>query len=222
MFRRRFLMHTAIAPVLAAVFAATGCRGKQVAHVLKDGDEDMVGSHAAGAETWKPLIEQSVGQLLARQCSEIHPASVASEGEPAKKRVCFMGVENKSAEEIGDSREQIYDHIDTLVSQSEQFQLVSKRYVDAGLKECRLRSDELFIPANQRMFGAALEKMEQPINYLLFAKITSLSTQSNGDSQRDYQLVLELVDTETGDYDKESATIRKGYHKSKLSKLKHY
>ena len=147
---------------------------------------------------------------------------MAGEGEPEKKRVCFMGVENKSAEELGDSREQIYDHIDSQISQSEQFQLVSKRYVDAGLKECNLRPDELFVPANQRMFGSAMEKMEQPINYLLFAKVTSLSTHSNGDSQRDYQLVLELVDTQTGDYDKESATIRKGYHKSRLSMLKHY
>lgn len=182
----------------------------------------MVGSHTAGAETWKPLIEESVGKLLARQCSDIHPVSMSTETGPAKKRVCFMGVENKSAEELGDSREQIYDMIDALISESEQFQLVSKRYVDAGLKECNLRSDELFVPANQRMFGSAMEKMEQPINYLLFAKITSLSTHSNGDSQRDYNLVLELVDTETGDYDKESATIRKGYHKSRLSKFKHY
>ncbi len=222
MFRRRFLIQTAVAPALTFVMTACGCRGRQVAHVLNEDDEDMVGSHTAGAETWKPLIEQSVGQLLARQCSEIHPVSMAGEVGPVKKRICFMGVENKSAEELGDSREQIYDLIDSLISESEMFQLVSKRYVDAGLKECNLRSDELFIPANQRMFGAAMEKMEQPINYLLFAKITSLSTQSNGDSQRDYQLVLELVDTETGDYDKESAKIRKGYHKSKLSKLKHY
>jgi len=222
MFRRRFLIQTALTPVLAAVLAASGCRGKQVAHVLNDDDEDMVGSHAAGAETWKPLIDESVAKLLARQCSEIHPVSMAGEGEPEKKRVCFMGVENKSAEELGDSREQIYDHIDAQISQSEQFQLVSKRYVDAGLKECNLRPDELFVPANQRMFGSAMEKMEQPINYLLFAKVTSLSTHSNGDSQRDYQLVLELVDTQTGDYDKESATIRKGYHKSRLSMLKHY
>ncbi len=182
----------------------------------------MVGSHTAGAETWKPLIEESVGKLLARQCPDIHPVSMSNDDGPAKKRVCFMGVENKSAEELGDSREQIYDLIDTLISESEQFHLVSKRYVDAGLKECDLRPDELFVPANQRMFGSAMEKMEQPINYLLFAKITSLSTHSNGDSQRDYKLVLELVDTETGDYDKEMATIRKGYHKSRLSKFKHY
>ena len=222
MLRRRFLIQSALAPALAALLTATGCRGKQVAHVLKEDDQDMVGSHTAGAETWKPLIEQSVGQLLARQCSEIHPASLAEGGELEKKRVCFMGVENKSAEELGDSREQIYDHIDSLIAQSEQFKLVNKRFVDAGLKECSLKPDELFIPANQRMFAAALEQVGQPINYLLFAKITSLSTQSNGDSQRDYQLVLELVDANTGDYDTESATIRKGYHTSKLSKLKHY
>ena len=72
------------------------------------------------------------------------------------------------------------------------------------------------------MFAAAMEQMGNPINYLLFAKTTSMSTKSNGDSQRDYQLVLELVDTATGDYDKESATLRKGYHKSKLSMRKHY
>ena len=222
MFRRRFLLQSLITPALAAVVAASGCRGRQVAHVLKDEDQDMVGSHTAGAETWKPLIDESVAKLLGRQCSEIRPASMSGDEGPAKKRVCFMGVENKSAEEMGDSREQVYDLIDAHISESEQFQLVSKRYVDAGLKECSLRSDELFVPANQRMFAAAMEQMGNPISYLLFAKVTSLSTHSNGDSQRDYQLVLELVDTATGDYDKESATIRKGYHKSKLSKLKHY
>jgi Peptidoglycan-synthase activator LpoB len=222
MLRRRVLIQSALAPALAALLTATGCRGKQVAHVLTGDDQDMVGSHSAGAETWKPLIEQSVGQLLARQCSEIHPASLAEGDEIEKKRVCFLGVENKSAEELGDSREQISDHIDSLISQSEQFRLVSRRTVDAGLKECSLKPEDLLVPANLRMFSEAMEQAGQPINYLLFAKITSLSTHSNGDSQRDYQLVLELVDANTGDYDKESATIRKGYHKSKLSMLKHY
>ena len=222
MLRRHFLTHSALAPIVAALAAASGCRGKQYAHVLNAEDKDMTGSHTAGAETWKPLIEESVGKLLARQCSEIHNVSLNGDGGTPKKRVCFMGVENKSAEELADSREQIYDLIDTLISESEQFQLVSKRFVDAGLKECSLKPDELFIPANQRMFAAAMEQMGKPINFLLFAKITSLSTKSNGDSQRDYQLVLELVNTEDGEYDKESATIRKGYHKSKLSMRKHY
>ena len=222
MLRRSFLIQSAVLPALVAAVTAAGCRGKQVAHVLKDDDQDMVGSHTAGAETWKPLVEQSVGQLLARQCSEIHPASMAEGADPEKKRVCFMGIENKSAEELFDSREQIYDHIDTLISQSEQFQLVNKRFVEAGLDECRLKPNQLFVPANLRMFSEAMEQSSHPINYLLFAKITSLSTQSNGDSQRDYQLKLELIDTNTGESDSESASISKGYHKSKLSKLKHY
>ncbi len=221
MLRRHFLTHTPLF-ALAAALSAAGCRSKQTAHVLKGDDQDMVGSHAAGAETWKPLIDESVGKLLSRQCSEIYPVSLDGDGPPERKRVCFMGVENKSSEELGDFREQIYDQIDALISQSEQFQLVSKRFVDAGLKECRLKPDELFVPSNSRMFAASMEKLEQPIDYLLFAKITSGTTQSNGDYQRDYQLVLDLVDTNTGDYDKESATLRKGYHKSKLSKLKHY
>lgn len=96
MLRRRVLIQSAMAPALAALLTATGCRGKQVAHVLTGDDQDMVGSHTAGAETWKPLIEQSVGQLLARQCSEIHPASLAEGAEIEQKRVCFLGVENKS------------------------------------------------------------------------------------------------------------------------------
>ena len=51
---------------------------------------------------------------------------------------------------------------------------------------------------------------------------TSGTTQNNKSSQKDYQLVLEVLDIHTGDFDKESATIRKGYHKTGLGKLKNY
>ena len=67
-----------------------------------------------------------------------------------------------------------------------------------------------------------MEKAEQPFDYLLFAKITSGTTNNNGDYQRDYDLTLELVNVESGDFDKESAQLRKGYHKSKLSMLRNY
>ena len=43
----------------SAVGFISGCRNKQYAHVLKKDDKDMVGSHVAGAETWKPLIDES-------------------------------------------------------------------------------------------------------------------------------------------------------------------
>ncbi len=52
--------------------------------------------------------------------------------------------------------------------------------------------------------------------------ITSGTTTSNGDYQRDYLLTMELLDIHTGESLKDSAMLRKGYHKSLLGKLKHY
>ncbi len=94
--RRQFL--TGSLALLSA--ASLGCRGSQHAHVLKSDDADMVGSHTAGAETWEPLIQQSVSQLLGRQHVVIQTAG--GEDAIARKRICFVGVENKSAEEIGE------------------------------------------------------------------------------------------------------------------------
>lgn len=219
--RRDFLHRSAIFAGLMAA-SALGCRGTQKAHVLSQTEDDMVGSHTAGAETWEPLIQQTVGQLLGRQHVVIVTSGDAAD-PLAKKRICFAGVENKSAEEIGDFREQIYEKIDTCINESEEFEVITRRYVEAGLKQANLRPEDLFVPSNLRMFTATMEQAGQPFDYLLFAKITSGTTKSNDkDYQRDYLLTLELIHIESGKADKESAEIRKGYHKSKLGKLKHY
>ncbi len=202
----------------------TGCRGRQVAHVLEPNSKDMVGSHAAGAETWKPLIDESVAKLLGRQMETIQ--QVSHQGEipplPMRKRVCFLGVENKSAEEIGDFKEQVFEQIDQQINCSEMFELISRRFVEAGLRQARLGPSDLFVPANQRIYAAIMEEMQQPFDYLLYAKITSGTTVSNKNYQRDYMLTLEMVNVHSGAYDKESATLRKGYHKSRLGKLINY
>ncbi|MCA8988236.1 MAG: penicillin-binding protein activator LpoB [Planctomycetaceae bacterium] len=220
--RRSFVLSVA---GLTATSIISGCKGRQVAHVLDDHDPDMVGSHTAGAETWKPLIDESVGKLLGRQMHQIQ--TVSHQGDPGAvscvKHVCFLGVENKSIEEVGDFKEQIYEQIDAMVNSSETFRMISRRFVEAGLREAHIAPSDLFVPANQRMFAAVMEQMQQPFDYLLFAKITSGTTSSNkNDYQRDYLLTLEMVNLYDGSYDKESATIRKGYHKSALGKLKHY
>jgi hypothetical protein len=75
------------------------------------------------------------------------------------------------------------------------------------------------IPENLRTFAAVLEQQGQPFEYMLYATITSGTTQNNADYQRDYLLTLELVNIQTGEYDKESAKLRKGYYKSRLGKL---
>jgi len=200
-----------------------GCRGKQHAHVLDQSSEDMVGSHTAGAETWKPLINQTVCQLLGRSAGTIHTASHVTEGVAGPVRsLCFVGVENRSSEEIGDFKEQIYDHIDSAIGQDPQFRVISRRYVEAAMDECRCRPDLLVIPERQRELQAALERADQPFDYLLFARITSGTTRSNGDYQRDYTLTLELMNIHTGESLKESAQLRKGYHKTIFGKLRHY
>jgi hypothetical protein len=81
-----------------------------------------------------------------------------------------------------------------------------------------MRPDQLFIPDNLRMFAAIMEQQQQPFDYLLFAKLTSGTTRENKDYQRDYLLTLELIDIQTGQPDKQSATISKGYHHSWLSR----
>jgi hypothetical protein len=206
-------------PALALALAA-GCKGQQYARVIQPGQKQMVGSHAAGQETFRPLIDEAVFKLLARHEPEAH-TRVSTMGEtlpPAKMHICFVGVENRTSEEIGDFKEQIYEAIDAKLLESQTFLPISRRYVEAGLQQARMRPDALFIPDNMRMFQAIMEQQGQPFDYLLFAKLTSGTTRENKDYQRDYQLTLELIDIRTGQQDKQAAQISKGYHHSWLSR----
>lgn len=206
----------------SASLLVCGCRNHQHAHVLAKSDEDMVGSHEAGAETWKPLIEESVSRMLGRACSDIQAVSFTDAMGNQIRTVCFVGVENKSSEPIGDFREQIYEYIDEAIGRSGQFQMISRRYVEAAMSEIRCRPETLVLPEKQAELQARLQRDDQPFDFILFAQITSGTTRSNKDYQRDYLLTLELLDIHTGTSLKESAQLRKGYHKTKLGELRHY
>jgi len=217
--RRRFLVSTAL--------VACGCRSAQFARIVQPGDDLMIGSHQAGQETFCPLVNEAVSKLLARHAGEgVQQASLEAPADGAEplpapvKRICFVGVENKSAEDIGDFKEQIYEIIDQRILESQVFQTLNRRYVDAGLRDARLRPDQLMVPEQMRAFSEKMEQQGQPIDYLLYATITSGTTQENRDYQRDYLLTLELVDVRTGGYDKQSAELSKGYHHSRLSRWK--
>jgi hypothetical protein len=176
----------------------------------------MVGSHVAGAETFNVLVDESVTKLLGRQSSEcVDPAT----GQPIRKRICFVGVENKSIEDIGDFKDQLFEQIDSAVVSCNQFEMISARYVENGLRQLRLMPGDLMVPSHRQAFQNVMQQSNQPFDYLLFGKLTSGTTTSNQSYQRDYVLTLELVDVADGSFDKESAKIRKGYHKSQLSKL---
>lgn len=216
----RFVSANLRAALLLATVAATlGCnRGHQYARVIKPGERQMIGSHRAGQETFGPLVEDSVGKLLAKvEQSSVQLAADTGQ-PPGRMSICFVGVENASSEEIGDAKEQIYEAIDQKVRESSAFQLISRRYVDAGIKEVRLQPAQLFVPDNMRMFCGVMEQAGQPFDYLMVAKLTSLTTQENKEYQRDYQLTLELVNVNTGIGEKQYATLSKGYHTSRTSR----
>ncbi len=200
----------------------TGCRGYQYGHLVKNDQPDMVGSHAAGSEVYRPLIEESVARLLGACEVSTASASIGPDGLLRPRRVCFVGVENKSSEELGDFKDQIYQLIDTQINRAGSFEAISRRMVDAALRETRLRPDALLVPDNMQLFTSVLQRDGQPVDYLLYATLTSGTTERNSSSQRDYLLTLELVDTRSGAYTKEQATIRKGYHRSPLGKLANY
>lgn len=207
--------------VVFAVAACAGCRGTQYARVIKPGEREMVGSHQAGQETFRPLIDEAVGKLVARHAAPSYKQVSAGPEllPPPKMRVCFVGVENKTAEEIGDFKEQIYESIDSrLLECGDSCAPISRRYVEAGLRELRLRPDQLFVPDNLAMFSGLMAQQGQPFDYLLFAKLTSGTTRENRDYQRDYELTLELVDIRNGQQDKQTATLSKGYHHSWTSR----
>lgn len=211
--RRSFLL-------LGLGTALGGCKGTQYARVIKPGEREMVGSHQAGQETFRPLIDEAVGKLVARHALPPH-MQVSAGPEllpPPKMRVCFVGVENKTAEEIGDFKEQIYESIDSRLLECDTCAPISRRFVEAGLRDLRLRPDQLFVPDNMAMFSGLMAQQGQPFDYMLFAKLTSGTTRENKDYQRDYQLTLELVDIRSGQQDKESAMISKGYHHSWTSR----
>src|SRR5690606_37321185 len=115
--------------VLTLAAPHVGCRNKQYARVIKPGEDQMVGSHQAGTETFKPLVDEAVAKLLARHSHmPAQPVSYHGPEElpPPAKRICFIGVENKSAEEIGDFKEQLYQSIDSRILESGTFQPISR------------------------------------------------------------------------------------------------
>ena len=199
-----------------------GCRGYQYGHIIKKDAPNLVGSHDAGAEVFDPLVDEAVAKLLGRQSTLTPECPIGPDGMPTKKSICFVGIENKSAEEIGDFKDQLYQQIDSKILESDSFQSISRRMVDAALLETRLRPDSLMIPSNLHLFTAVLQRQGAPFDYLLYAQLTSGTTERNNSKQRDYSLTLELTNIHTGVYDKQSAEIRKGYHKSAMGKIWNY
>ena len=210
-----------IAVLFLCGIAFIGCRGTQ-ARLMHNNERDKVGSNRAGAEVYNPMVRSATAKLLARAAEE--PIQQVAYNSPPqapmpKRKVCFISLENASMEELGDFKEHIKTAILEEISSSDQFEIVSDRAVTAGLRALSLRPDDLFMQENMRMFTSAMGRGGTPVDYLLFAKITSGTTQDNRDMQRDYKLSLELINTQNFVPLTVSTPMRKEYNNSVKGKV---
>jgi len=207
-----------IALLLFCVAVFIGCKGTQ-ARVMHRGEANMVGSNRAGAEVYNPLVRGATKELLARAATQPIQQVGHHVGPPATRKVCFITLENASMEELGDFKDHIKTAILEEISASDQFEIVSDRAVTAGLRALNLRPDDLFMSESMRMFTSAMGRDGTPVDYLLFAKITSGTTVNNRDMQRDYKLTLELINAQTFVPIIVSTPMRKEYNNSVRGKI---
>lgn len=195
------MYRTGIFCLLAAL--AVGCTSPS-GRIKTEGEGDLVGSRTAGSATYERLIAETTRKLLDDEAPRVR-----SEGRAV---VAFVGVENRSAEELGDMTESTYEMIDTVLVDSDVFTNVSRRYVDAALRETGQRPESLFLRDGRQRFLAELRANGVAPDYLIFAKYTSASTAGEGVSQRNYLLTLEMVSCDTGlIVAKETSKVSKEY-----------
>lgn len=196
---RRLLQLLLVAALAASLFAC-GPKGR----VKGEEEGSLVGAKKAGAETYNQLVSQTVEKLLAQ-----HDAGMGK-----RMVLAFVDIENMSAEELADNKEAMYEEIDTIIVNSGKYTNVSRRYVEAALRTTGLRVDEIMLADGRSRFMSVLGKEGFTPNYLLWGKVTSLSTDGANRREREYLLTLELVDAKTGLTEvKQTAKVRKEYKK---------
>ena len=205
----------AIAALLLCGAFSIGCKATQF-RILHGREGDSAGDIHPSAELYSPIVRETTGKLLARVARE--PIQQAAyHGGAAARTICFVNLETISAEGLGDFRGSIRLAIFEEISQSTQFEIVNDHVATSGLLALSLRPDDLLMQENKRTFVNIMGQGGTSVDYLLFARITSGTSESNQDMQRDYELTLKLVCTRTFVPILESASIRKEYNSSPRS-----
>ena len=192
---------------IAAIVAAGLVAGCAPSGRVRAQDEDRpVGYRAAGAPEYERLIESAVGALLDSQASHVRAQG--------KMPVAFIGIENKTAEEMGDIRDAMYEIVDTQLVNRAVYTPVNRRYVEAAEREAGIRSPEdLLLPPARARFLQVIGQQGLTPDFLLWARVTSMTTETSRSSRdRDYLLSMEMVNASTGEtVAKKTAKITKEY-----------
>lgn len=197
---RPFPFDLLVLPALAMLaVACAGHRGR----IMSDDEAEIVGARRAGAATFDRLIEGAVEKLFQRHKEEF--------GATKTIAVAFVGVINKSDQELGPARDDMTQLIETKINHFPGYKTVSGYFVEAALRETRLTAESLYLPRNRAQFLAVLETNKNPAEALLYAVVTNVRTEADEVTQVNYTLTLELVDTATGQNFKETTRVRKTY-----------
>lgn len=207
---------------LLALFIPTciGCWSLQsgISHILYPGAGERTGSHATSAGDLAPRVDAAVHQLLSvAQANEV--SQVQGQQMPARVNVCFVGIENRSSEELGNFTEQLAENIGKLINEHDLFQSINRHYVDATLRLTRLNPTDLSEPDNLGIYASAMEQNGQPFQYLLYAELTLGTTPGDKNKQIDYLLSLSLVEAATGQKVKATARVQRDAHHQALERI---
>jgi hypothetical protein len=179
-----------LATVLAASLAA-GCQGPSAR--VKSGDEGtVVDVRRGGTETYEQLIHDGVTELLDTVKAQLVNSST-------KPLIAFVGVENRSSEELGEFRASMNNEIETAIMNHGIFVMISRRAVDAAKRGSNVRdAADLTTAGPREAFMAVLNKDGHPPQYLLFGEVSTMTSSGNKASERTYELTLQLMDSSNG------------------------
>ena len=164
---RSFGERLGLAFVLFLTLGLFGC-ATQKGKIVDPNSSDRVGSHRAGSEIYDPAAQAAVAGLLEQAATKpIMPEDVGKTvaqiaEDRGVRKICFVGVENAGGEEMGDLREDLTETIRTMITQSDQFDVIDSRVVAAGLRETGLRVDDLLLPDKREHFANALGELNAP------------------------------------------------------------
>jgi len=203
----RTLSKAAVAALALAALGlgGSGCTGP-TARMKGEDEGTLVDVRRGGAETYKKLIRDTVVALLDEH-------RLLLQGAAEKPLVAFVGVENRSSEELGEFRSAMNNEITTALVNSRYYSMLSMRAVDAAKREANIRSiDDLATARGREAFISVLNRDGQPARYLLAGEVTTMTSRGSGEKERIYQLTLQMWDSSSGVIQSQKTEeVRKAY-----------
>ncbi len=196
---------------VAAALAASGCRTEKSGRVMSADEPVGVDRERASVDVLDPMMKRGTREILAKAAAKLS-------GTTERQRVIFAGIENNSDERLGEKRDYLYDTVDTIVTDSGQFDVVSRTFVENVLSQLgrQPRAEMLLDPQVRR---EVIERFEQQegrdyIRWILWGKFNNATSETGPETlEKKYVLVLELVDVRTGLQTKHEVFGRKAYTK---------